>query len=68
MLPRRTTCGPFKTTCATSRAEIDAKYDYRYSQLIIVFGALLRQQRIQEDDLLGLSEEKLASIRRVATL
>ena len=48
--------------------QIEAKYDYRYSQLIIVFGTLLYQKRIQEDDLLGLSEEKLASIRRVATL
>ena len=48
--------------------QIEAKYDYRYSQLVIVFGTLLYQKRIQEDDLLGLSEEKLASIRRVATL
>jgi len=51
---------------ATARRDIDFKYDYRYSQLDLVFGRLLREGRIGERDLQGLSEEKLACIRRVA--
>ena len=50
----------------TARRDIDFKYDYRYSQLDLVFGRLLREGRIGERDLQGLSEEKLAYIRRVA--
>lgn len=50
------------------RREIDAKYDYRYSQLDIVFGKLLRERRIEERDLEGLSEERLSLIRRIASL
>ena len=53
---------------ATARRDIDSKYDYRYSQLDLVFGRLLREGRILEGDLRGLSEDKLAYIRRVATL
>lgn len=30
------------------RREIDAKYDFRYSQRIVVFGKLLRENRITE--------------------
>ena len=48
--------------------EIDRKYDYRYSQLLLVFAQLLRQGRIQEAQLTGLSEEKLAYIQRIASL
>lgn len=51
-----------------TRREIDQKYDYRYSQLSFVFGRLLREGRIQEADLAGLSEDKLSSIRRIASL
>ena len=50
------------------RCGIDRKYDYRYSQLPMVFGILLREGRIQETQLLGLAEEKLSYIRRVASL
>lgn len=53
---------------ASARRDIDSKYDYRYSQLDLVFGRLLREGRILEGDLHGLSEDKLAYIRRVATL
>jgi hypothetical protein len=53
---------------AVARRDIDAKYDYRYSQLDLVFGRLLREGRIGERDLDGLSDDKLASIRRVASL
>lgn len=51
-----------------TRREIDEKYDYRYSQLIIVFGRLLREGRIQEAQLVELSEDKLSYIRRIASL
>ena len=46
--------------------DVDAKYDYRYSRLVRVLGQLLREGRVQECDLHGLSEDKLADIRRVA--
>jgi hypothetical protein len=53
---------------AQARRDIDRKYDYRYSQLDLVFGRLLREGRIEELVLKGLAEEKLACIRRVASL
>jgi hypothetical protein len=53
---------------ARRQRDIDQKYDYRYSQLIVVFGRLLRESRIQEEQLAGLSEDKLALIRRIASL
>jgi hypothetical protein len=53
---------------AQARRDIDRKYDYRYSQLDLVFGRLLREKRIEELELKGLAEEKLAYIRRVASL
>ncbi len=48
--------------------EIDDKYDYRYSQLVLVFGRLVREGRVQEHELQGLSEDKLAWIRRIQLL
>lgn len=53
---------------AQARREFDRKYDFRYSQLELVFGRLLREGRIHEPELTGLAEEKLAFIRRVASL
>jgi hypothetical protein len=53
---------------ATARRDVDSKYDYRYSQLEIAFGRLLREGRIEERDLQGLAEDRLAFIRRVALL
>jgi Photoprotection regulator fluorescence recovery protein len=53
---------------AQARRDIDSKYDYRYSQLDLVFGRLLREKRIEEQELQGLDEEKLAYIRHVASL
>ncbi len=53
--------------CLTERRkEIDRKYDYRYSQLTQVFGRLLYERRITEEDLRGLGEDKLKSIRSFA--
>ncbi len=49
------------------RKEIDRKYDYRYSQLTQVFGRLLYEKRLrEEEDLRGLREDKLKSIRSFA--
>ncbi len=48
------------------RKEIDRKYDYRYSQLTHVFGKLLYEKRLREEELRGLREDKLNSIRSVA--
>ena len=48
------------------RKEIDRKYDYRYSQLTYVFGKLLRENRLGEDELRGLREDKMESIRSYA--
>jgi hypothetical protein len=50
------------------RLEIDRKYDYRYSQLIFVFGRLVLEGRVQEAQLAGLSEEKLNGIMYIASL
>jgi len=51
-----------------SEREYQQKYDYRYSQLIHVFGRLVREGRISIDALHGLSEEKLKYIERIASL
>jgi Photoprotection regulator fluorescence recovery protein len=48
------------------RKEIDRKYDYRYSQLTHVFGRLLHEGRLGEDELRGLREDKLKLIRSFA--
>src|SRR5215469_9146583 len=48
------------------RKEIDRKYDYRYSQLTHVFGRLLYEGRVSEEDLRGFGEDKLQSIRSLA--
>src|SRR5947207_13613711 len=50
------------------RKEIDRKYDYRYSQLTQVFGRLLYERRITEEDLRGLDEDKVKPIRSLAEL
>jgi hypothetical protein len=50
------------------RKEIDRKYDYRYSQLTQVFGRLLYERRITEEDLRGLGEDKMKPIRSLAEL
>jgi hypothetical protein len=40
------------------RREIDETFDYRYSQLPLVFARLIRMGHLNEDMLGGLSEEK----------
>jgi len=53
---------------SNSRREIDGKFDYRYSVLPQVFGILIRNGLLQEEDLQGLGEDKLKIIRGIATL
>ena len=48
------------------RSNIDDKYDYRYSQLIFVFGRLLYEGWLDVYDLEGLDEDKITKIRYVA--
>ncbi|PYX50162.1 MAG: hypothetical protein DMG76_35410 [Acidobacteria bacterium] len=48
------------------RKQIDRTYDYRYSQLTLVFGKLLCESRLGEEGLRGLRENKLKSIRSYA--
>ena len=45
------------------RKEIDRKYEYRGSKLRYVFGRLLYEGRLTEEDLRGLREDKLEAIR-----
>jgi hypothetical protein len=48
------------------RKEIDRKYDYRYSRLTDVFGRLLYENRLREEELHGLRADKLKAIRSFA--
>lgn len=50
------------------RKQIDQKYDYRYSQLIWVFGRLLHEQWLEENQLAGLAPDKLQAIRDFASV
>jgi hypothetical protein len=42
---------------------IDSLFDYRYSQLPLVFGKLVHKGSLGLEDLEGLEEEKLAYVR-----
>ncbi|TIS62902.1 MAG: hypothetical protein E5W93_04310 [Mesorhizobium sp.] len=46
------------------RRKIDQMFDYRYSQLIVVFAVLIREGYLDENLLSGLSEDKREEIRR----
>ena len=48
------------------RKEIDRKYAYRYSHLTHLFGRLLYEKRLCEEELRGLCEDKLKPIRSFA--
>jgi hypothetical protein len=57
-----------ETWLTERRADIDRRYDYRYSMLPIVFAHLVRDGHLRLGDLDGLGAEKLELIRRGATL
>jgi hypothetical protein len=50
------------------RTQIDRQYEYKYSVLIFVFGNLVQQGRLSEQDLEGLNQDKLDAIRRYVKL
>jgi len=50
------------------RKQINASYDYRYSALPLVFAALVKAGRLNEQELGGLHQDKLAEIRRLSKL
>jgi hypothetical protein len=45
------------------RKEINAKYEYKYTVLLLVLGDLVREGRIGLDELQGLAEDKLRCVR-----
>lgn len=47
------------------RQEIDQKYDYRYSRLMLVFSRLVSEGWLTLDDLSGIGSEKVDVIRNV---
>ena len=53
---------------ARTLKEIDEKYDYRYSQLIMVFARLVHQGWLSLEELEGLHEDKLAKIELIRSL
>jgi len=50
------------------RREIDDKYDYQYSILILVFARLIKEGWIDMDDLQCLREEKIERILDLANI
>jgi len=50
------------------RREIDSKYDYRYSVLLVVFIRLVNEGWLTENDLSGISREKLDIIMRDSSI
>jgi hypothetical protein len=49
-----------------SRKAVDRIYQLRYSDLLRVFSFLLRDDWLEEADLIGLQPEKIADIKRSA--
>src|SRR5271154_4226125 len=50
------------------RQEIDRMYDYRYSVLPLVLAKLLSRGRLVEEELYGLSEDKLGWIQHCSSI
>ena len=50
------------------REEIDEKYDYRYSVLILVFARLINDGWLNFDDLKGLAENKIDRIESLINI
>ena len=51
-----------------NRKTVDRIYQYRYSDLLLVFARLMRDEWLTEADLAGLQQEKIASIKLGANL
>ena len=52
----------------SSRRDFHYKYDYRYSQLLMVFARLVREGRVRRQMLDSLSADKLAVIDKILSL
>ncbi len=50
------------------REDIDEKYDYRYSKLILVFARLIKDGWLDYKDLQGLAENKIDRIESLMTI
>ncbi len=50
------------------RKDIDCKYEFRSSRLTRVFGTLLFEGRVTEEELHGLGQEKMKAIRSCASV
>lgn len=50
------------------RREIDVKYDYRYSVLMLVFPRLVSEGWLKADELEGIGEEKIEMIKKLMSL
>jgi len=48
--------------------EIDAEFDFRYSQIIRVFANLVHTGRLDLNELAGLAEEKVQAIKLISEL
>ena len=46
-----------------NRKQVDKKYDYRYSVLVLAFGRLIKDGWLDFEDLEGLDEEKIEKIK-----
>ena|ERR1700730_12486960 len=53
---------------SNQRKLVDRIYQYRYSDLLLVFSRLMRDGWLTEADLAGLQEEKIATIKLGASL
>ena len=49
------------------RKVVDKKYDYRYSQLIVVFSRLMREGYLFEKDIKDLDDEKKELIKKLTS-
>ena len=45
--------------------EVDRLFDYRYSQLILVFSLLIQKNLLSLEELDGLNEEKMDTIKKI---
>ena len=48
--------------------EVDHMFDFRYSQLVLVFSILIKKNLLSLKDLAGLNDEKLDAINKILKL
>lgn len=53
---------------SSKRHEIDGKYDYRYSILILVFSQLVKEGWLYLDELQGLEPDKLTKVSALSRM